>query len=41
MECELHIFPKGRHGLGLLDEEPYVQRWAGLCEEFFKEMKFI
>lgn len=41
VEFELHIFPRGRHGLGLLDEEPYVQRWAGLCREFLIDQKFI
>lgn len=38
---ELHIFPKGHHGLALKDEVPYVKRWAELCEQWFKEMKFI
>lgn len=38
---ELHIFPEGRHGLGMLDEVPYVKRWTTLCEEYLKEMRFI
>ena len=38
---EFHIFPKGRHGLGLKDEVPYVKRWALLCEEWLKEQNFI
>lgn len=37
---ELHVFPKGHHGLGLSDEVPYVKRWAILCEKWFKEMEF-
>lgn len=41
IEFELHIFPKGRHGLGLRDEVPYVKRWAKLCEEWLVEKKFI
>lgn len=41
VEFELHIFPNGRHGLGLRDEVPYVTRWAGLCEEWLREKKFI
>ncbi len=41
IDFELHIFPKGRHGLGLLDEVPYVTRWAKLCEEWLKVKKFI
>ena len=36
----LHIFPKGRHGLGLGDEVPYVEIWkdlaAGWLYETFK-----
>lgn len=38
---ELHIFPKGRHGLGLKDEVPYVTRWAKLCEDWLHEMNFL
>ncbi|MDO5517695.1 MAG: alpha/beta hydrolase [Clostridium sp.] len=41
VDFELHIFPRGRHGLGLLDEEPYVKRWAELCKEFLIEQNFI
>lgn len=41
VEFELHIFPNGRHGLGLLNEVPYVTRWAKLCEEWLIEKKFI
>lgn len=41
IEFELHIFPKGRHGLGLQDEVPYVTRWAGMCEEWLREKNFI
>lgn len=39
---ELHIFPEGRHGLGILNEVPYVTtRWTGLVEDFLREMNFI
>lgn len=38
---ELHIFPEGRHGLGLAGEIPYVSRWTKLCEEWLKERNFI
>ena len=27
----LHIYPRGRHGLGLAEEEPTVASWTGLC----------
>lgn len=32
----LHVFPKGRHGLGLAEEEPEVARWAGLLEKWLE-----
>ncbi len=41
IDFELHIFPKGRHGLGLLNEVPYVTRWARLCEEWLREKNFV
>lgn len=41
VDFELHIFPRGRHGLGLLEEVPYVTRWAKLCEEWLVEKSFI
>jgi acetyl esterase/lipase len=41
IDFELHIFPKGRHGLGLSNEVPYVTRWIKLCEEWLKEKKII
>jgi len=41
VDFELHIFPKGRHGLGLKSEVPYVTRWARLCEEWLYEKEFI
>lgn len=31
---EMHIFPKGPHGLGLAPEMPDVARWAGLCQDW-------
>lgn len=38
---EIHVFPEGGHGLGLRDDFPYVTRWAKLCEEWFKERRFL
>ena len=29
---ELHIFPIGRHGLGLAEEYADVRKWAELCQ---------
>ena len=38
---EAHIFPHGRHGLGLATEEaPHVAQWSGLCQRWLKEMGF-
>ena len=34
---ELHVFPHGRHGLGLAwEENPYVGRWTELCQAWFE-----
>ena len=41
IDVEMHIFPKGGHGLGLADSLPYVKRWTKLCENWLKEEKFI
>ncbi len=37
---ELHIFPDGRHGLGLARENPQVREWTRLCENWLKTMGF-
>lgn len=41
IEFELHIFPKGRHGLGIKDEVPYVRKWMELFQQWATEQKFI
>lgn len=34
---ELHVFPKGRHGMGLaIEESPYVARWFGLLAAYLE-----
>jgi dipeptidyl aminopeptidase/acylaminoacyl peptidase len=33
---ELHVYPHGRHGLGLAPEDPHVATWADLCCEWLK-----
>jgi acetyl esterase/lipase len=35
---ELHVYPKGRHGLGLADEDPHVATWMDLSIAWLKEM---
>lgn len=38
---EMHVYPMGRHGLGLLPEVPYVTDWAKNLEKWLGYMKFI
>lgn len=33
---ELHVFPKGKHGLGLAPNDPSVSQWPGLCQQWLK-----
>ncbi|NOZ22966.1 MAG: alpha/beta hydrolase [Planctomycetes bacterium] len=35
---ELHVYPEGRHGLGLAPEDPHVATWMDLCCEWLKGM---
>lgn len=37
---ELHVYPHGRHGLGLASEEPSVGTWTELCARWLKEQGF-
>ena len=43
--CELHVYPVGRHGLGLADDEahhmPYVQDWAAMPKKWLTLYGFI
>jgi acetyl esterase/lipase len=32
---ELHVFPEGRHGLGLAAGEPGAEAWTRLCSDWF------
>ena len=36
---ECHLFPDGRHGLGILPEEPHVLQWQGLAENWLKKQR--
>ena len=38
---ELHIFEKGRHGLGLGGGDPAFRAWPGLCATWLKSQGFI
>ncbi len=37
---ELHVFPHGRHGLGLANDDPIVGQWKGLCATWLKGLGF-
>ncbi|MBQ2676230.1 MAG: alpha/beta hydrolase [Clostridia bacterium] len=41
LDCELHIFPKGNHGMGLASGCPSVSQWTVLCERWLKQKGFI
>jgi acetyl esterase/lipase len=36
----LHVFPKGRHGLGLAADDPVVGQWPALCVAWLKQLGF-
>lgn len=38
---QLHIFPNGRHGLGLAKEVEDVHKWTELCEVWLRKISFI
>lgn len=35
---ELHVYPTGRHGLGMAEEFPHVSTWTKLCQEWLREL---
>ncbi len=35
---ELHVFPKGRHGLGLAADDPVVGQWTTLCARWLQTL---
>jgi acetyl esterase/lipase len=37
---ELHVFPKGPHGLGMAEGIPQVDQWVRLCESWLKSINF-
>lgn len=37
---EMHIFPNGRHGLGLANDDPVVGKWTELCESWLKQQGY-
>jgi acetyl esterase/lipase len=39
--AELHIFEKGRHGLGLAQKTPDMKRWPEMCIQWLKTRGFL
>lgn len=35
---EMHVYPKGPHGLGLASDDPHIATWATLCAQWLKTM---
>jgi acetyl esterase/lipase len=35
---EMHIYPHGKHGLGLAKSDPHIATWSTLCAEWLKGM---
>jgi len=35
---ELHIYPHGRHGLGLAEENPHIATWSSLAGEWLRSL---
>jgi acetyl esterase/lipase len=38
---ELHVFPKGRHGVGLAPSDPVLSQWRSLCAAWLRAMGFL
>ena len=38
---ELHVFPKGRHGVGLAQQDPVLSQWPGLCAAWLRAMGLL
>ena len=39
--CEMHIFPYGRHGLGVASDDPHVAQWVPLLKNYLKLYGFL
>lgn len=37
VSAELHVFQRGRHGLGLAENEPATSAWPGLCQQWLDQ----
>ena len=41
IRVEMHIFPDGRHGLGLAPQLPHVAKWSALLIDWFKYIYWL
>jgi acetyl esterase/lipase len=41
VDAELHIFPKGRHGVGLAASVQGAQQWPALCEQWLRTIDIL
>ena len=39
--AELHVFPKGPHGVGLAPQDPALSQWPKLCAAWLQAMGFL
>ena len=39
--AELHVFMRGRHGVGLAPEDPALSQWPKLCAGWLEAMGFL
>ena len=39
--AELHVFPHGRHGIGLGADVPGARQWPQLCSNWLQRLKVI
>jgi acetyl esterase/lipase len=39
--AELHVFPKGPHGVGLAPQDPALSQWPKLCAVWLRTMGFL
>lgn len=39
--AELHVFPRGPHGVGLAPRDPVLSQWPKLCAAWLQAMRFL
>ncbi len=39
--AELHVFPHGRHGVGLAPQDPVLSQWPGLCAAWLRGLGLL